>query len=228
MEFFHDPKIDWMGKKWYFISVSLAVLVAGIISIIAHRGLIYGIEFRSGTQVTVKFSKLPNIEAIRHELNTEKLRGATIQSIGASADHQVMIELPLATNESGAAAFDTGKSEIVKALTDLYRTGVADKTDFNNASSRTIAEHLLVADPLGLAAKGMDTSTNSYQALADAMIAYRKSPPQSGLLSNFQQLSHVPGVTPGVLSVLQKDFYLSSFAIRDTEIVGPKVGSDLR
>ena len=228
MEFFHDPKIDWMGKKWYFISVSLAVLVAGIISIIAHRGLVYGIEFRSGTQVTVKFSKLPNIEAIRHELNTEKLRGATIQSIGAAADNQVMIELPLATNESGSAAFDTGKAEIVKALTALYGAGSADKTDFNNASSRSVTEHLLVADPLGMAAKGMDTATNSYRALADAMIAYRTRPPQSGLLSNFQQLSQVPGVTPGVLSVLQKDFYLSNFAIRDTEIVGPKVGSDLR
>ena len=23
MEFFHEPKIDWMGKKWYFIGLTL-------------------------------------------------------------------------------------------------------------------------------------------------------------------------------------------------------------
>ena len=25
MEFFHEPKIDWMGIKWYFIAMSLAL-----------------------------------------------------------------------------------------------------------------------------------------------------------------------------------------------------------
>jgi len=31
-----------------------------------------------------------------------------------------------------------------------------------------------------------------------------------------------------VISTLQSDFYLSSYALRNTEIVGPKVGADLR
>jgi preprotein translocase subunit SecF len=38
----------------------------------------------------------------------------------------------------------------------------------------------------------------------------------------------VPGGTPSVISALAKDFYLSSYAITNTQIVGPKVGSDLR
>jgi hypothetical protein len=38
----------------------------------------------------------------------------------------------------------------------------------------------------------------------------------------------VPGVTPAVLSALGRDFYLSSFAVQKAEIVGPKVGGDLR
>ena len=63
MEFFHEPNIDWMGRKWYFISVSLALLVAGLISIAIHGGLVYGIEFRSGTQVEVKFAKAADIAA---------------------------------------------------------------------------------------------------------------------------------------------------------------------
>jgi len=78
MELFHEPKIDWMGTKWYFIGLSLTLAAAGLISMALHRGLIYGIDFRGGTVVTVKFSKSPDMDGIRRELDRENLRGATI------------------------------------------------------------------------------------------------------------------------------------------------------
>jgi preprotein translocase subunit SecF len=230
MEFFHEPNIDWMGRKWYFISVSLALLVAGLVSIAAHRGLLYGIEFRSGTEVTVKFAKAPNIGAIRNELAKENWRGASIQSIGQESAHSVIIELPLAKGAAEGEALDAGKTAIVKVLTALYGGAQGDKVDFNNATAKTVEDHLLVADPLGLAAKGMEAATSTYQNLSEAMTEFRNSPPQSGLISNFQQLSAVQGVTPAIISVLEKDFYLSGFTLSagETKIVGPKVGSDLR
>jgi len=228
MEFFHEPNIDWMGRKWYFIGASLALLVAGLLSIAIHHGLIYGIEFRSGTQVTVKFAKAPSLGAIRSQLARENWKGASIQSIGPASEHSVMIELPLQKGASGSEALDTGKAAIVKALTAQYGGVSPDKVDFNNATAKTVENHLLVADPLGLAAKGMDAATSTYQNLAAALIKFRDDPPQSGLIADFQDLSKVPGATPAVLSTLEKDFYLSGFAVRYTQIVGPKVGSDLR
>lgn len=228
MEFFHEPNIDWMGRKWYFISVSMALLVAGLISIAVHHGLLYGIEFRSGTQVNVKFSKAPNLGAIRSELARENWHGASIQSIGQKSAHSVMIELPLKKGTSGSAALDAGKAAIVKALTAVYGKNAAGKADFNNASAKAIENQLLVADPLGLAAKGMDTATNTYQSMAQAIISFRDTAPQSGLISSFQDLTKVPGVTAAVADALAKDFYLPGFVVRNTEIVGPKVGSDLR
>ena len=228
MEFFHEPNIDWMGRKWWFISVSLVLLAAGMISIAVHGGLLYGIEFRSGTQVMVKFAKAPDIGAIRKELANENWKDASIQSIGASSEHSVMIELPLEKGATAGEALDTGKAAIVKALTALYGGAQQGKTDFNNASARTIEDQLLVADPLGLAAKGMETATSTYQNLAKALVNFRDTPPQSGLIADLQQLKGVPGVTPAIMDVLQKDFYLSGFTVRNTQIVGPKVGSDLR
>lgn len=228
MEFFHEPNIDWMGRKWYFISVSLVLLVVGLLSVAIHRGLLYGIEFRSGTQVMVKFAKAPNIGAIRKELAKEKWQGASIQSIGLSSEHSVMIELPLAKGATGGAALDTGKAAIVKALTALYGGAQSGKVDFNNAAPKTVEDHLLVADPLGLAAKGMEAATSTYQKISEDMIKFRDNPPQGGLIGNFQQLSAVSGVTPAVIGSLEKDFYLSGFTVRNTQIVGPKVGSDLR
>lgn len=228
MEFFHEPNIDWLGKKWYFISVSIALLVIGLVSVVVHHGLLYGIEFRSGTEVRVKFAKPPDVGAIRSQLARENQRGASIQRIGSASDNSVMIELPLEKGASSGAALDTGKAAIVKALTALYSGAQQGKADFNNASAKTVEDHLLVADPLGLASQGMETATSTYENLAKAMVKFRDTPPQSGLIANFQQLKEVDGVTPAVLSVLQKDFYLSGFTIRNTEIVGPKVGSDLR
>jgi len=227
MEFFHEPKIDWMGIKWYFIALSLALAATGLISMVVKKGLAYGIDFRGGTVVTVKFAKAPNLDAIRSELDRQNLRGATIQRIGIPSEHEVIVGLDLKTTTS-SEALDQGKRAIVTALSGLFGQGQAGKVDFNNSSPQTVSEHLLAADPLGLASKGIDAATKTYQDLAEALINYRNNPPRSGLISDFQELSSVQGVNAGVIATLRNDFYLSSFAVKNSEVVGPKVGKDLR
>jgi len=227
MEFFHEPKIDWMGIKWYFISLSLLLALTGIVSMAIHHGLIYGIDFRGGTMVNVKFAQNPNIDAIRSRLDSTGLRNATIQPYGPVSDHALIIGLDLQTTSS-ANALDAGKQAVVSSLADLFGRGPEGKADFNNASPQTLSEHLMADDPLVVGVKGLDTATRTYRDLADAIVAFRNAPPRSGLLANFDDLRGVPGVTPAVISALAKDFYLSSYAVTNTKIVGPKVGSDLR
>jgi preprotein translocase subunit SecF len=227
MEFFHEPKIDWMGIKWYFISMSLVLAAIGLISMAIKGGLGYGIDFRGGTVVYVKFAKPPNLDAIRREVDRQNLRGPTIQGYGAPGDHEVMIALDLKTTTS-SAALDQGKRAIEAALSGLFGQGEPGKLDFNNSSPQTVSDHLLAADPLGLSSKGFDAATKTYRDLAEAVVSFRNAPPRSGLVSDFQDLSAVPGVNAGVIATLRNDFYLSSFAVKHTEIVGPKVGKDLR
>lgn len=227
MEFFHEPKIDWMGIKWYLIALSLLLASAGIISMVVKKGLAYGIDFRGGTAITVKFAKAPNLDAIRRELDRQNLRGATITSIGAPSDHEVIIGLDLKTTVA-SQALDQGKRDIVTALSGMFGSAQPGKLDFNNSSPQTIGEHLLAADPLGLASKGFDTANNSYHDLANAIVNFRNAAPRDGLISDFQDLSSVPSVNAGVIATLKNDFYLSSFATGQTQIVGPKVGKDLR
>jgi len=227
MEFFHEPKIDWMGIKWYFISLSLALALTGIVSMAAHHGLVYGIDFRGGTMVNVKFAQNPNIDAIRGRLDGAGLRNATIQQYGPANEHALIIGLDLQTTTS-TNALDTGKQAVVTSLADLFGKGPEGKGDFNNASSQTVSEHLMADDPLGVGMKGLDAATKTYRDLADAIVTFRNAPPRSGLLGNFDDLRNVPGVTPAVTSALTRDFYLSSYAVTNTKIVGPKVGADLR
>lgn len=227
MEFFREPKIDWMGKKWYFIVLSLILLGAGMSAVAVHRGLLYGIDFRGGTLVYVKFTKQPDLDGIRAELRRQNLGNATLQRFGAAGDNEVIIGVDL-QETSTAGALDSGKRAIVTALGALYGAGPSGKVDFNNASPQMVSEHLIAADPLRLASKGSEEAMTAYRQLAEAIVNFRNSPPRSGLIADFQQLGTVQGVTPAVVETLAKDFYLSSYAVRNTEIVGPKVGADLR
>ena len=68
IEFFKEPNIDWMGKAKYFYALSAILLVAGWVSIFAKGGLYYGIDFKGGTNVDVRFAQPPNIDHLRSAL----------------------------------------------------------------------------------------------------------------------------------------------------------------
>ncbi|MGH9406083.1 MAG: protein translocase subunit SecF [Terriglobia bacterium] len=227
MEFFHNPQVDWMGKSKYFVAISIILLVAGFISMIAIHGIKYGIDFRGGTLVYVKFAHTPNLAAIRSHLDKQNLHGETLVTYGQAAQHEIIIGLDLQTT-THMNALDEGKRDIVAALTSLFGPGPAGRTDFNNADAPTISNQLLIADPSHLAPKGQDVAQVTYTNLAQAMVRFKNASAQGGLISNFSQLSAVPGVTPAVTSALQNSFYLSQFTIFNTQIVGPKVGARLR
>ena len=56
MEFFKQVDLDWMGKAKYFFGLSFCLLAVGTVSWIAHGGLYYGIDFKGGTVVDVRFA----------------------------------------------------------------------------------------------------------------------------------------------------------------------------
>ena len=95
MEFFREPKIDWMGRKWVFIGASLTLLFAGIVSVALHRGLVYGIDFRGGTLVYVKFAKAPNLDDIRRALDVQALSRRACRLIVERRGFTVVVSAPV-------------------------------------------------------------------------------------------------------------------------------------
>ena len=71
IELFKEPHIDWMGKAKYFYGLSGILLLAGLISWGHHGGLRYGIDFKGGTNVDVRFAQPPNIDQVRNALKTQ-------------------------------------------------------------------------------------------------------------------------------------------------------------
>jgi preprotein translocase subunit SecF len=227
MEFFRNVNIDWMGKAKYFVTLSLILLAVGWISIfrtvfVQHRTL-YGIDFRGGTLITVRFAGPPPIDKIRKGLEQAGLPNSTIQGISDTqnvAKNDVLIGLEQAKSDQ---SLDAGKQKILEVLQKTFGGATSAKPDFNSVTAANLASDLTRKDPLSLGTSAGDR----YTQLADSLVKSRDSD-HSGLVTNFSELSNVPGVTPAVINALQSDYSLNDFTIRDAEIVGPRVGSQLR
>ena len=216
MEFFRNPNIDFLGKKWYFLAFSLLFSVAGVLSMLFWHGIPLGVDFRGGTLVYVKFAHTPDNDGIRAALDRVGLRNAKIQSYDKPESNEVLIDL--AEQETSEAALDKGKAQIISAL---ERNAPAGKQDLNNASSLTIKNYLLEKDPLHL---GTDAETR-YAAIAQAIVNQRDKI-KGGVLGSLDELKGA--VDAAVASALEDGFYLSDFGVRNVEIVGPQVGKQLQ
>ena len=225
MEFFHSVNLDWMGKAKYFVALSLTLLLIGAISIIHQGGLRYGIDFRGGTLVYVRFASAPPLDKIRSGLSAEGLGTSTIQPIrdisNPASNNDVVIGIE--AKGQGEQALDTGKQAILTALHKTFATGSPGQDDFNAVTPSALTEYLTAKDPMGWGA----TSAPKYQQLAQQLTDARDKD-HNGVLTDLSQLNGVGGADARAVASLRQGFYLGPFAIRNVEIVGPKVGAQLR
>jgi len=224
IELFKQPNIDWMGKAKYFFLLSGALLVVGWAAIFFKGGIKYGIDFRGGTNVDVRFAQPPNIDQLRKGLQAQGLGNSEIQSISDIANpnsNEVMIFV----EQTGQMdqALDEGKSKVLTALNATYGSSTSSKPDFNSVTPTALANFLAQKDPLGLSVSAGD----KYQQLAKSLLDYRDKN-SNGIITNFDALANAPSATPAVITVIKDNFSLGPFAVRDVAIVGPKVGGELR
>ncbi len=224
MEFFKQADIDWMGRAKFFVALSLTLLLVGGVSWYRKGGLRYGIDFKAGTQIYVRFAQPPSIEQIRKGLAEQGLGNSVIQKIADVANpnsNEVLIDVE--QQGQGEESLDAGKTAVLKALNATFGTGDPGKQDLNAATPSALAEYLARRDPLGRGPAAGD----AYTQLARRIAEFRDSN-RNGILTNLDELKSVAGVTDGAVSALRDGYYLGNFAIRNVEIVGPKVGAQLR
>jgi preprotein translocase subunit SecF len=219
MEFFRDTNIDFLGKKWYFLTFSLIFSVAGLLSMAFWHGIPLGVDFRGGTLVYVKYAHTPDVSAIHGELDRAGLKNPRVQAYDqVHNSNEVLIQLDI--QETSEQALDKGKLQIIQALESHAPPG---KQDINNSSSLAIKNYLLEKDPLHLG-EGIDANPR-YTAIAQAIVDYRDKT-KSGVLGSIDELKNA--TDPAVVASLEDNFYVSDFGIRNVEIVGPQVGQQLR
>lgn len=216
MELFRNTNIDFLGKKWFFLALSLIFSVAGIASMLFWHGIPLGVDFRGGTIVDVKFTQKPNVDAIRAELDRAGLKNARIQADTRPGTNELLISLDI--RETSEQALDQGKENIIKALQTTAEPG---KADLNNVGYSTLQAYLLKTDPLHL---GTDAPAK-YGQIARAIVDFRDKT-HGGVLNSVADAGTVAPAQ--VVQAIQQDFFTSNFGVRNVEIVGPQVGAQLR
>jgi preprotein translocase SecF subunit len=218
MEIFKKTNFDFLGRKWPFILLSLVLTVVGLVSLWMKGGPKYGIDFTGGALMDVNFIKRPPAEAIRSALRHKIAGEIEVQEIRNTQ------EVLISTGARDDNALQVVRGDMISTLNSAFNTQQAGKFDINLASQSGLADRL--REPL--TRSGVLLSEDQLQAVTKAITAFRDTPPRSGLISNLDDLSGVPGVTPQLLKVVKQECFAGNFAIRSVETVGPRIGADLR
>src|SRR3972149_2776534 len=85
MRILQNTKIDFMGtrKTWY--SISGLIIFAGIVGIFT-RGVTFGIDFLGGSEVLVRFENAPEISEVRNAIQNAGFKSSEIKSFGSPFD----------------------------------------------------------------------------------------------------------------------------------------------
>lgn len=106
---FQNIHIDWLGKRKFFIGISILIMLAGLVSAIGRQytpggtdAFNLGVDFKGGTVVTAKFKQKPPADEIRAALNKVGVGDPVIQDSTDKPD-EVLIKIPLIENKDAAA-----------------------------------------------------------------------------------------------------------------------------
>jgi len=108
VEIFRGIKVDWLGKRKLFFAISIVLLGIGMASLLYKGEFRYGLDFKGGTVVTVKFAENVDAGAIRNVLPE-----ASIQAIQTSEGSKFQIELGKAAENEDASV---GRQAVTAAL----------------------------------------------------------------------------------------------------------------
>jgi preprotein translocase subunit SecF len=225
MEFFRETDIDFLGKKWYFLALTMVLFVVGMVALAIHHGPDMGIDFTGGTQMDVKFVRNVPTAQIRQGLENAKLGDVTIQPINGKDSDEVLISAPLSSLDQHD--LEKSKTEIVNVLYQVVGANTQGKPDINNVGVETFANWLTQKDPSGFMGLGAEEAQKRYTALSEDLLKTRRDKQYSGLLPSFEALADAPG-SPQIAQLASQDFFLGPFSVRSTSIIGPQVGSELR
>ena len=86
-----NTNIDFIGKRIYAYSFSLALIVISLIFLIVNGGPRYGIDFTGGSLIQVKFAGAVDSQKIKTGLSGMGMETSSVQLFGDAKDHEYLI-----------------------------------------------------------------------------------------------------------------------------------------
>lgn len=125
-------QFDFVGKSGIFAAVSLVLVVVSLIYL-AVRGISYGIDFRGGTEIQVKFESEVTINKIRDVVNQLNLGDISVQRFGEQNEFVIRFQ-----GKTGATDKETNENlnqSIEKMKTSLLANFADQKAEIRRVDS---------------------------------------------------------------------------------------------
>jgi preprotein translocase subunit SecF len=106
-----DININFISKRKIAFSISLAMIIVSITSLLIHKGPRYGIDFSGGTLIQVKFSAPESLKNIKSGLASIDLDKSSVQQFGDQKDNEYLIRTDMSVMTSQGFS-----SKVQKAL----------------------------------------------------------------------------------------------------------------
>jgi preprotein translocase subunit SecF len=116
-----ETRFDFVGRKKVWFSLSTVIIVAGIISIILRGGLNLGIEFKGGTEWTVKAPHVTQVQAT-NAMQAAGLTAPIVQLLGQGSNQQLNVQADL--NKLSPAAQKAESLKVENAIAKLVGTSL--------------------------------------------------------------------------------------------------------
>ncbi|MDQ2657203.1 MAG: protein translocase subunit SecDF [Bacteroidota bacterium] len=110
---FRNIKIDFIGRRMTFYTISGLVILAGFVAI-GIKGLNYGIDFKGGRTYIVQFNQPLGAEDIRHALTENFDAAPEVKTYGFDNKYQITTDYLVEDNTEGATAI--AEAALMKGL----------------------------------------------------------------------------------------------------------------
>lgn len=211
---FKEYKYDFVGKFPILITISTLVFIASLVFFFT-KGINFGVDFRGGAEVQVKFGSTIQVDQLRKDLEGTGYQISSVQTIGQENENEYLIKVQADENTI---------SKITDTFSQMFAAKYADK----NADIRK-------TDIVGPKA-GEELRTAGFKAMIWSIIAimiyialrfeFKYAP--GGVVA----LVHDVVITIAAFSVTGKEFTLQTvaallaiigYSINDTVIVYDRV-----
>jgi preprotein translocase SecF subunit len=224
MDLFANINIDFMKWRRFWIGISVATMLLGVVGYFWHGKLNFGIEFVGGNQLTLGFRQPVEPETIRQALERAGI-GAQVQRFGEADANQVLIKVAAGEGADEANQNVTSAEAVLAVVRNLVGVTAGEKKDLNNIGSATLADLLVQHDPDGLLAQGPDAARAAYQTVAESVLANRRT---QGVFRSLDEVATVPGVSAAAANTLRNVAETGKMAVLANDAVSAQIGKEIR
>jgi len=206
MRLFENLNVDFMGKRKYFYFLSGALLLLGWI-IVFIKGFQFGIDFKGGTEIVLQFEKEINISKVRDNVNKLGLGNVEVKTFGGETGVLIRTEL----QQVPSNIFTDIKNNIEESIDEIYPNlphTIVDST-FNSITYKFPNPDTTNAIVDHLNSQGFQVSKISEEP------------------TNTEMIIRI-GISDWIKENLKQSFANNPFRVLREDVIGPKVGSELR